>query len=261
MTKSHIDPWLHCEERLPALPGFTIFDVSEYSSITTLPIQFLSELLHKFLFEEQVLQDLRDLLGPQLRQALAAVTPSTPSLRAGVFGEALSAEIIEHWHAYLVPLKRLRTTGGSPPGTDLLALRVEDGNQLTEICYIESKLRTVPAAGVAIDAYQQLIKVREEQFPLVSLHLANYLKAIDSPLYPSFIGYLTSRASQPIPESYRIALTWEENLWTETVLENLVDKGIDLQPLSIDVIKIKDLRSLIKVVYDSLGIEALGDGE
>ena len=261
MSNNTIDNWLRNEERHPGLRGFNVFDVTEHSSRTTLTVQLLQALTAKFLFEEQVLKDLRALLGARLCQALNAVIPSTPNLRSGAIGEAMSAEICERWHAYVVPLKRLRITGGSPPGTDLLALRIGEDNQLTEVCYIECKLRTVAAPGTAIDAYEQLIKARQEYFPQISLHLANYLSKTRSPVYPSFMNYLASRATEPAIESYRIALTWESGTWSERVLTNLDDKGVTMTPLSIDVIRIAKLKSLINTVYNSLGYEALNDDE
>ena len=42
---------------------------------------------------------------------------------------------------------------------------------------------------------------------------------------------------------------------------NLKDKDIELEPLSIDVIRIANLRNLINTVYNSLGVEALNDDE
>ena len=261
MTNASLDIWLGNEKRETELPDFTIFDVSEHSPITNITMRLLSTLVNEFLFEPQVLKDLRAVLGNKMRQALDAATPSTSSLRAGVFGEALSAELCERWHAYVVPLKRLRITGGSPPGTDLIALRVGADDRLTEVCYIECKLRTTTDHGVAVDAYEQLGQVRQGHLPLVSLHLANYLLATGSPLYSSFMNYLTSRASQPAVDSYRIALTWEDSLWSETALTNLQDKSVELTPLSVDVIRIAKLRSLIETVYDSLGLEALNDDD
>ena len=256
-----MDSWLSNQQRQTGSFDFTIFDVSEQSPRNTLTVDLLGNLLSRFFFEPKVLQDLRSALGDNAKLALDAATPATPSLKAGAFGEAISAEISERWHAYLIPLKRLRVTGGSPPGTDLLALRVAGQNQLQEVCYIESKLRTTRSLGAAMDAYEQLRKTRHERFPVVSQHVANYLASTKSPLYGAFMEYLVSRDNQPATDTYRIALTWDETNWTEEVLKNLQDKGVELTPLSVDVIRLAQLRELIKVVYDSLGVEVMNDDD
>ena len=256
-----IDNWLSNQQRQTGSFDFTIFDVSEHSPRTAFTLELLKELLSRFFFDPQVLKDLRSVLGETAKLALDAATPSTPSLRAGAFGEAISAEISERWHAYLIPLRRLRVTGGSPPGTDLLALRVGEQGRLQEVCYIESKLRTTRSLGAALDAYEQLRRTRQERFPIVSQYVVNYLAATNSPLYEAFVEYLASRASQPATDSYRIALTWDDSSWTEEVLKNLEDKGVELTPLSIDVVRLAELRDLINVVYDSLGVEVMNDDD
>ena len=261
MANYSIDDWLNNQQRKTGSFNFTIFDVSERAPRTALTLGLLRNLLGRFFFDPQVLEDLRSALGDTARLALDAATPKTRSLRAGAFGEAISAEISERWHAYLIPLRRLRVTGGSPPGTDLLALRIGDQNRLQEVCYIESKLRTTISLGAALDAYEQLRSTREERFPIVSQYVANYLAATKSPLYETFIEYLTSRASKPAADSYRIALTWDDSSWAEKVLENLQDKGAELAPLSIDVVRLAELRDLITVVYESLGVEVMSDDD
>ena len=261
MEDSSIDKWLRLKKRVPGPADFSVFEVVEHSPRSSLTIDMLKGLIEKFHFEEEVLEDLRVLLGPEICQALDAATPSTPNLRIGTFGEALSAEIYERWHAFIVPLKRLRITGGSPPGTDLLALRIGDDGSIIEVCYIECKVRTTAAPSAATDAYEQLTEVRQSRFPQVLGHLANHLKATSSPMYSAFLHYLASRESEPAVETYRISLTYEESVWTEKAIVNLQDKGVELTPLSVDVIKLSDLRCLIDSVYDALGFEPVNNDE
>ena len=78
---------------------------------------------------------------------------------------------------------------------------------------------------------------------------------------PASDGSTRPPNSQPATDSYRIALTWDETNWTEEVLKNLQDKGVELTPLSVDVIKLAQLRELIKIVYDSLGVEVMNDDD
>ena len=88
------------------------------------------------------------------------------------------------------------------------------------------------------------------------------VKAPESPWRkPARDGSTRPPNSQPATDSYRIALTWDETNWTEEVLKNLQDKGVELTPLSVDVIKLAQLRELIKIVYDSLGVEVMNDDD
>ena len=112
-----------------------------------------------------------------------------------------------------------------------------------------------------MEAYEQLLRVRQERFPAVTNFLANYLAQTHSHIYKAFMDYLTSRQNQPASDSYRIALTWEGNRWLENVLTNLEEKDVQLTPLTVDVIKISQLRSLVKDVYDSLGVEVISDDD
>ena len=261
MQGNLIDSWLNGLRHSPGSHAFEIFDVTECSPRNESTLALLRDWVSRFLFHPQVIEDLRMLLGESARSALDTTIPSTSSLRAGVFGEALSAEICEQWHAYLVPLRRLRLTGGSPTGTDLLALRIGDNGDLSEVCYIECKLRTTERPNAALEAYEQLLRIRQERFPAITNYLANYLAETNSHLYTAFMGYLTSRQDQTSADSFRIALTWEESCWSDKVLANLDERRLQLTPLTVDVIKIGQLRDLIKEVYDSLGVGVFRDDD
>ena len=256
-----IDSWLKGLQRSLGSHVFAIFDITEGTPRNDSTVTLLTDWVSRFLFHPQVMEDLWAQLGESARLALNAAIPSTSSLRSGVFGEALSAEICEQWHAYLVPLRRLRLTGGSPTGTDLLALKIGNNGDLSEICYIECKLRTTARPNAAAEAYEQLLRIRKERFPAITNYLANYLFQTNSHLYQPFMRYLTSRQDQSAADSFRIALTWEESYWSEDVLKNLGEKDVQLAPLTVDVIKIGQLRGLVQEVYDSLGIEVVKDGD
>ena len=132
---------------------------------------------------------------------------------------------------------------------------------MSEVCFIECKLRTTNATGAGLEAYDQLVKVRRQRLPVILGNVLNYLKSTDSPLYNLFLQYMASRAVQPANESYRIALVWDVNQWSERVIENLEDRGVELTPMTVDVVKIADLRSLYGEVYDSLGVGVVPDDD
>ncbi len=251
-----LDKWLLNIVRSPNPADFAVFDVTERNALDGSTKLLLESIIGQFLMNPIVLQGLRTSLGEAARLALDAATPSTQNLRAGAFGEALSAEICERWHAYIVPMRRLRFSGGSPPGTDLLALRIDGAGQLTEVCYVECKLRTTSSTRTAFEAHEQLLRAHQERIPVILNHVANYLADTKSPLLPGFIRYMSSRASQPAAESQRIALIWEENKWSETVLDNLQEGGVQLKPLTVDVVRIAGLRGLVEEIYHKLGVEA-----
>ena len=130
---NNLDNWLINIERSPKPDDFDLFDVSEHQPRDSKITQFLKSLVEQFLMSPDVVDGLRSRLPESVLSALDAAIPGTKNLRAGVFGEALSAEIYEHWHAFVIPLRKLRFSGGSPPGTDLLALRLNDTDQITEV--------------------------------------------------------------------------------------------------------------------------------
>ena len=107
MQKYSIYSWLKGLKRSPGPANFEVYDVSECSSRNDFTLGLLRDFLEKFLFHPKVLEDLQAQLGETARLALKASVPTTYSLRAGVFGEALASETCERWHAYLVPLRRL----------------------------------------------------------------------------------------------------------------------------------------------------------
>ena len=59
MTNYSIDSWLSNQQRQTGSFDFTIFDVSEQSPRTTLTVELLQNLLSRFFFEPNVLEDLR----------------------------------------------------------------------------------------------------------------------------------------------------------------------------------------------------------
>lgn len=261
MRLALLNGWLGSVIRNPNAHHFRIIDVTENGARRQETVALVEDILNEFLFEPRVIQDLRAQMGEAAKAALDAATPPTQNLRAGVFGEALAAEIYERWHAYIVPLRRLRITGGSPTGTDLLALRADNGNQITEICYVECKLRTTRSNNAAVEAHDQLLAVSRARMPPILGHVSNQLCSTNSPLYIPFLKYMASTSDEPVQDTYRIALTWESNEWVEQVLDNLDDRQGQLEPLTLDVIKLSNLRDFVEEVYRRLGRDVLNDGD
>ena len=261
MQNTDLETWLRMDARNLNGYDFPTFDVTERAPRTQPPVRYLATIVGQFFFSSRVLQDLQTQLGELARSILADAMPSTQNLRKGVFGEALTAEIYERWHAYIVPLRKLRMTGGSPTGTDLLALRSEEDGRLAEVCYVECKLRTTRSDNTALDAHDQLQRARQERIPAIVRHVSNYLDDTRSRLYAPFLEYMASTANEPVLDTFRVALTWEENEWFEQVLVNLSEREGRLAPLTVDVIKLPDLRLLVDEVYGLLGVQGLNDGD
>lgn len=260
MVAFPLNTWLASQPReIDQLP-FTVFDVTEKIGPDETMLDQLALLMESWVTHPKLIAALRSLLGDAERNMLDVALPSTPNLRAGAFGEALSATICEQWHSYLIPLRKLRFTGGSPGGTDLLALKLAEG-AITEVCYVESKLRTFTDYGAALDAHSQLAKAAAERYPVILNYVANFLLETGSDLSNPFLTYLKSRAEQPALDSFRIALTWDASHWSEQVAQNLIDAEEHLSPLTMDVIKIGDLKSLIENVYRCLGVDVLHDDD
>jgi hypothetical protein len=70
--------------------------------------------------------------------------PSLDNMKKGRFGEIIVCEILSELLGFTIPVKKLQyqvTANQSLPGTDALALKFTD-DKISEICFVESKLRT-----------------------------------------------------------------------------------------------------------------------
>jgi len=181
--------------------------------------------------------------------------------RKGDFGEVLLSALLETFHGYSVPVRKMRSrvsSDQSQPRIDLVALRFDTG-RLVEICLAESKLRTRNDTNAGVEAHDQLWTESSQRLPDILTFVAYRLHELQSPVFDAFAAYLRDRADTRPMESHVIGLTWASDHWSETVLGNLHDRGVELASLSVHVVPLKDLESLIKDVFELAGLEASND--
>lgn len=175
----------------------------------------------------------------------------------GDFGEMLFTLILQEFHNYKIPVYKLRfkvRVNQIMPGTDILGLKVNQNDDIIEICYCESKLRTKTDNFAAKEAYEQLKDTFESSFPHILKFIAARLMEQKDPLYQNFMDYLSERRDKRNMDTFRIGLCWEDSIWNERVLENLEDNGVDLPNLIIHVIRISNLKNLIYEILNNFNM-------
>src|SRR5712691_11907730 len=104
----------------------------------------------------------------------------------------LICAILEQFHGYKIPVQKLRfkiTKGESLPGTDILALKTNIEGLITEVCFIESKLRTSSDNRAAIEGCNQLQGDYNSKFPDMVDFVTQRLYERQDPLFRPFLLY------------------------------------------------------------------------
>jgi len=147
--------------------GFWVIDVTEIQPPTDVVISHIRDLLIHARLDLEFLQDAAQHLGWDKVQALAASTqPKGVKMQRGEFGEVLSSAMLQQFHGYTIPVQKLRfaiSSDQSLPGTDVIALRLDKRGKITEVGFVESKLRTKNDTGAAVQGYEQLKRDYEQR--------------------------------------------------------------------------------------------------
>ncbi len=251
-----LEAWLTSEKRDTGDIPFLINDVVERGAPGEAIINHLIQLVQEQCLDLEFFRDAAESLGRQdILDMVEASLPSRMPVRRGAFGEILIAELVETFHGYRVPVRKLRhtVTGNQTlPGTDILALRW-DGTEVQEVCFIESKLRTGRDDGAAAQAYNQLEADSQKAMPIILPFVARQLRGTQPELYRAFKSYLRRRKEEPDLETYGVSLTWDLDSWREQALSRLQGK-VDLTGLVVHVIRVKSLAQLIDRVFQHAGV-------
>ena len=250
-----LDQWLFWVQRETGTAEFDIIDVIEARPPTPEIRQHLQQLhLDAFAGLSTFEKIAARLDWARTNEWLRSKVPSIPRLKRGAFGEVLSGAMLRQFHRYTVPMEKLRfrfTPNQSPPFTDVVAFRLDD-HKLTEVCFVESKLRTTGDTSAAKDGHDQLLADAKVAQPQILQFLAWHLDQHGSPLFEPLMEYLYDRSTVSEKDTFRLYLTWEQERWTETVLSNL-EGEVQLEPFTVCVTRIKDLAKLVDDVYASIG--------
>jgi hypothetical protein len=193
--------------------------------------------------------------------------PMNINIRRGRFGEILTSAILEQFHNYIIPVRKIRfsiTGGQSLPATDAVALKTDQRGSIIEVCFVESKLRTRTLevdCSVAAKGCEQLAADYTKILPDILSFIAQRLHERMDPLFDKFASYMRSRSDTTDMDTFRLGLCWDRAEWNESILENLEDAEPKLPRLTVHVIRINNLRQLTDELFGAIGItEVFDDG-
>lgn len=261
-----LSPWLSVQARDPQIAQFSAWDVAERSESGSQSAEVLAPAVQDHLISDQLLATAARLLPASTLQAFVeARLPGPKILRRGVFGEVLSVCLLEEFHGHVVPIKKLRyrtASHDSPKATDVLAIKLDDKGVITEVAYLEAKVRTTRdrITQLAVTAHNQLQKDCEVEIPAIMGFAAQVLCDRDDPLLESIMGYLRRRDEEEL-DSHHIVIVVDKGCWRGTDLDALIEHESLLDPLDVHIVAIESLVDKVKLVYDLVGCEAMPDEE
>jgi hypothetical protein len=144
------------------------------------------------------------------RDIISTKTPKTPKIKKGTFGETLINAILEEFHNYLVPVRKLRyliKSDISPPGVDSVAFRVNDRGLIDEVCFVESKLRAsdhYKNKDAGLEGYNQLkINYESRSFDILYF-IAQRLHESKDPFFDPFASYMRDRDNDDDIDTFKL---------------------------------------------------------
>jgi hypothetical protein len=246
--------WLSASVRNPSGFSFAVTDLTEPASPPS--IDQLASIMRDGYWGEDYLTNLADRYGwTAIKQNLLDARAGTRlAIRRGDFGEALAGEYLKEVEHYHVPVNKLRfkvTASQTLPGTDCVAFNVQDG-KLTEVCYVESKVRTALDLAVAVQGCKQLQKDAAEAVPQIIPFIARQLSQGNDVMAQIVEAYLFSRDTEL--DTFKLLIFHDSSCWDERVLQNLHDEDLRLSPLTTYCVKIAKLAQLSDSVFAHLGV-------
>lgn len=190
--------------------------------------------------------------------------PKYDSLRKGFFGESVIGDTLIHFLDYVIPVQKNQyaiLANRSLPRTDIIALQLED-ERISEVCYVEVKLRTTKDASSGVVGYSQLKKDYPTQIPELLTWILARLYEQGDPLFYPFREYIFDRKNAEDLEKLLVGLVYESTSWTETALKNLSTEVIKTEKsdVMVTVIRILELGKLTKEIFDNVGVlEVIND--
>jgi hypothetical protein len=268
MNVKMISSWLLSQLRTPSAFGkFELYDVSEQCSLKQAVEQHLIRLLLEARINSKMLQEAAKVMGwKRVEELLVKPTqPTLPKKRLGDFGEVLTNALLTEVYQYTIPVQKLQfgvSDEQSQPGTDAIAIK-KSGSSISEMCYVESKLRTKNDAYsclAAVQGYQQLKSDYSEKVPdMISFILARLYDSKD-PLFFDFLNYINNRQNMASIDRLKLGLVWERDKWREETLESLEEEVDDTLPkLSVYGFRIQGLKSTVERLYEKMGVDVIHD--
>jgi hypothetical protein len=266
-----IETWLNSTERAPnPYTQFRLLDVEEPAGLPEPVRDYVSELLRESRFDSGFLTAMAGVLGwERVRDSLASgAAPGSTSTRRGDFGEVLITALLEEVHGYVVPVRKLRfkvTRDQLLTGTDALAIRINNEGRVTEVCFVESKLRTATRGEVdrtlAVTGCQQLKKDYDSKLPDILQFIAQRLYETEDELFAAFGEYMRTRADTTDLDTFCLGLVWDREEWEEQILQNLEDHTDVVPRLVVHAVRINNLGTVSDDMFARVGVLEVLDDE
>ena len=253
--------WLYPVPRTNSTYSFEVTDLKEKTSKRPSSAE-LAELLRESYWKQDLLADLADRYGYEAvrDKFLRARDETQLSVRRGDFGEALSVEYLKKVEGYLVPVMKLRykiVSNQTLPGTDCVAVKLSEEDEIIEVAFVESKLRTSLDTSVAVKGAKQLKQDSDSTTPEILTFMVQRLHETNNPLASRFESYIFNRDIEL--DTYLLIIFHESADWRERILINLEDEAIDLEPLHVYVANIDDLKQMSDTAFATLSAEVIED--
>lgn len=172
------------------------------------------------LVSDELLATAERLLPPsKLRLFLQTRLPGPKILRRGVFGEVPSVCLLKEFQGHVVPIKKLRhrtASHDSPKATNVLAIRINDESGITEVAYVEVKVRTTRdhLDQLAVTAHDQLQKDCKAEIAEIMGFAAEVLCGRNEVLLESITEYLRRRNEEEL-DSHHIFIVVDRSCWRD----------------------------------------------
>jgi len=260
VTAKNLKYWLNKITRKPnPYTQFTIIDIEEIAEIDDELKDHIEDIILKCRFPDGLLDDIAEYIGDEAitKKITCPNLPTFLSLRRGYFGEALLGEILVQLFEYKIPIQKLQYSiiaNLSLPRTDIVVIKHSE-EDISELCFVESKLRTIEDKLVAVNAFNQLKKDYSKDIPDLLIWILARLKEKNDPLYPTFLAYMFDTRDTTNKEKFLIGLIYDTNNWSETILSNL-DENIDTinNEIIVNLIRIEELALLTDDIYKRIGV-------
>jgi hypothetical protein len=266
-----ITTWLNSTERAPnPYSRFRLLDVEEPAGLSDEARDYVSHLLRDSRFAPEFLADMAGILGwDKVRDTiLSGASPEATATKRGDFGEVIITALLEESHGYKIPVRKLRykvTRNQLLQGTDALAIRVNTEGRVTEVCFVESKLRTATRSAkdrnLAVTGCDQLKKDFDYKLPDILQFVAQRLHETGDELFEPFVEYMGTRADTTDIDTFCLGLVWERASWEEQILQNLEDHTNVVPRLVVHAVRIQDLGPVSDDMFARVGVIEVSDDE
>jgi len=266
--EKNLSYWLRYLRRIPnPYSTFSLIDIEEDKEICEELRNHLKDILLKCRFPEGLLDDIAKYIGYDsiTEKIILPNLPTILNFRRGYFGEALIGEILVQLFNYIIPIQKIQyaiIANQSLPRTDIIAIK-KDKDEISDIYFVESKLRTTNDTSTAVDALKQLKADSSKEIPDMMYFILARLWEKNDPLYFPFKKYMLNPKDTSNIENFVIGLVYDVDNWSETTLSNLDEeiKNNSTTNVIVKLIKINNLASIIDDVFKRLGIEDVIENE